>query len=166
MAIILQQGHSSLHIRANKKPLPLSKETSSVANTANKQPKQPERAHSVDLHGAWKKAVSHPGVRTRGAIMTKSDSCINIQTDLMTVNSLMAKQTQSHGNWWRWRCLLWYVLHYELWVMNHTDSILLQFSLGLVTTKFIDTKSVSREPGGYKCKTATYETFIIYVHLM
>lgn len=50
--------------------------------------------------------------------------------------------------------------------MNHTDSILLQFSLGLVTTKFIDTKSVSREPGGYKCKTATYETFIIYVHLM
>lgn len=38
--------------------------------------------------------------------------------------------------------------------MNHRGSALLQFSLGLVTTKFIDTKSVSREPGGYKCKTA------------
>lgn len=39
-------------------------------------------------------------------------------------------------------------------MINHRESILLQFSLALVTTKFIDTKSVSREPGGYNCKTA------------
>lgn len=89
--------------------------------------------------------------------MTKSFSCINIKTDFMTVNSLMVKQTQSQSNTWRWRCLLWHVLHYELWMMNHRESILLQFSLGLVTTKFIDTKSVSREPGGYKCKTAIWD---------
>lgn len=43
--------------------------------------------------------------------------------------------------------------------MNHRDSTLLQFSLGLVTTKFIDTKSVSREPGGYKCKTAIWDIY-------
>lgn len=89
--------------------------------------------------------------------MTKSFSCINIQTDCLTVNSLMVKQTQSQSNTWRWRCLLWHVLHYELWMMNHRESVLLQFSLGLVTTKFIDTKSVSREPGGYKCKTAIWD---------
>lgn len=69
----------------------------------------------------------------------------------------MVKQTQSQSNTWRWRCLLWHVLHYELWMMNHIESILLQFSLALVTTKFIDTKSVSREPGGYKCRTAIWD---------
>lgn len=90
-------------------------------------------------------------------ITTKSFPCINIQTNFMAVNSLMLKQTQSKSNTWRWRCLLWHVLHYELWMMNHRESILVQFSLGLVTTKFIDTKSVSREPGGYKCKTAIWD---------
>lgn len=75
----------------------------------------------------------------------------------MTVNSLMVKQTQSQSNTWRWICWLWHVLHYELWMINHRESILLQFSLALVTTKFIDTKSVSREPGGYKCKTAIWD---------
>lgn len=91
-------------------------------------------------------------------IMTKSfPPRINIQTDFMAVNSLMLKQTQSKSNTWRWGCLLWHALHYELWMMNHGESILVQFSLGLVTTKFIDTKSVSREPGGYKCKTAIWD---------
>lgn len=108
----------------------------------------------------WKKRMSSPlGTETWSTIMTESFSCIHIQTDFMTVNSLMVKQTQSQSNRWRWRCLLWYVLHYELWMMNHKDSILLQFSLGLVTTKFIDTKSLSREPGGYKCKTAIWDIY-------
>lgn len=75
----------------------------------------------------------------------------------MTVYSFMAKQSLSQSNTWRWRCLLWHVLHYEQWKMNYVESVLLQFSLGLVTTKFIDTKSVSREPGGYKCKTAIWD---------
>lgn len=106
----------------------------------------------------WKKHMSSLlGFQMCSPIMTKSFSRINIKTDFMTVNSLMVKQTQSQSNTWRWRCLLWHVLHYELWMMNHRESILLQFSLGLVTTKFIDTKSVSREPGGYKCKTAIWD---------
>lgn len=57
----------------------------------------------------------------------------------------------------RWKCLLWPVLYYGLWMINHTESTLLQFCLALVTTKFIDTKSVSREPGGYKSKTAIWD---------
>lgn len=106
----------------------------------------------------WKKHMSSLlGFQMCSPIMTKSFSRINIKTNFMTVNSLMVKQTQSQSNTWRWRCLLWHVLHYELWMMNHRESILLQFSLGLVTTKFIDTKSVSREPGGYKCKTAIWD---------
>lgn len=69
----------------------------------------------------------------------------------------MVKQTQSWRNTRRARCILRHVLHYKLWMMNHRESILLQFSFTLVTTKFIDTKSVSREPGGYKCKTAIWD---------
>lgn len=69
----------------------------------------------------------------------------------------MAKQTQSPCNTWRWKSLLWHVLHYELRMINQRESILLQFSLPLVTTEFTDTKSVSREPGGYKCKTAIWD---------
>lgn len=50
ITVTLQQGHTSLHIT-----LPLPRETLSVANKANKQPKQPARMHSVDLR-VWKKA--------------------------------------------------------------------------------------------------------------
>lgn len=97
------------------------------------------------------------GYPTCSPILTQSFSCVNIQTDFMTLYSLIVQQIQSQSNTWRWICLLRHVPHYELWMMNHRESILLQFSLALVTTKFIDTKSVSREPGGYKCKTAIWD---------
>lgn len=47
-----------------------------------------------------------------------------------------------------------------LWALNDESERqhITPISLGLVTTKFIDTKSVSREPGGYKC-TAIWDIY-------
>lgn len=102
--------------------------------------------------------MCHPHALLQVAsFMSKSFTGINIKTDFMTKKSLMLKQTQPPSNTWRWKSLLWHTLYYELWMINQKESILLQFSLPLVTTEFIDTKSVSREPGGYKCKTAIWD---------
>lgn len=140
---------------ANKKDKTRQKTRTQLTSKPSASGRNPQSACDV-----WKKHMSSLlGTKTCSSIMTKSFSCIHIQTDFMRVNSLTVKQTQSQSNRWRWICLLWYVLHYELWMMNHKDSILLQFSLGLVTTKFIDTKSLSREPGGYKCKTAIWDIY-------
>lgn len=107
---------------------------------------------SLPLMSLKNRVTPPPGTKTTLLWQSQSRACI--QGDIMTVNSLMLRWTWSSSNRWRCRCLLQLVLHYELWLMNHRGSALLQFSLGLVTTKFIDTKSGSREPGGYKCKTA------------